>query len=212
MTAWLENPAGRRVVLGQGQRRNEVLVFNSSARPPNGTVSLNYSLLGEGADLHLLIIFLDDAATTSPERMEIDLQIDHRAPRTRARATMRAIMNGRQSLNFPATVFVPATAGQTDTHLRCDALMLREGSFFRPMPALEILANDVKAGHAASSAPPDEESLFFLRTRGLSEKEARNMLIEAFLNHSLDGMAIKEGAKIEQLQEKISGLSRYFVL
>lgn len=67
-------------------------------------------------------------------------------------------------------------------------------------PELEIFANDVKCKHGATVGQLDREALFYLRSRGIPERESRRMLIQAFANQALAGLPI------ESIREKVTEL------
>ena len=77
-------------------------------------------------------------------------------------------------------------AQKTNGHQLNKALLLSEGAEIDSKPELEIYADDVKCSHGATSGELDEEQLFYLRARGIDEAEARDLLVAAFLEDSLD--------------------------
>ena len=76
--------------------------------------------------------------------------------------------------------------GGTDTHLKQDCLLLSRNANIKSTPALQIDTNDVQAGHSASVTNLNDESLFYLTSRGVDEKSARKMLMEGFMAEQLD--------------------------
>ena len=77
-------------------------------------------------------------------------------------------------------------AQKTDGYQESRAIILDESSKFFAKPELEIFADDVSCSHGSVSGPIDLNSLFYLKSRGISEDKAKNMLIFAFLNEVFD--------------------------
>lgn len=107
--------------------------------------------------------------------------VEHRAPRCSSRQTFRAVLDGRARGVYQGKIHVHEGAQKTDGYQLSGALLLSEGAEMDTKPELEIYADDVKCSHGATAGRLDEESLFYLRSRGIGEGEARALLIEAFL-------------------------------
>ena len=71
-------------------------------------------------------------------------------------------------------------------------ILLSEGAFGRAIPNLEIEANDVRCGHAASAGPVDEEQVFYLMSRGIPQAEAEKLIVFGFFNEVLDKITLEE--------------------
>jgi len=87
---------------------------------------------------------------------------------------------------FNGAVVVRQDAQQTDARQANRNLLLSDDAVVDTKPQLEILADDVKCAHAATVGQLDETSMFYLRSRGLSEEAARNLLIHAFAAEVID--------------------------
>src|SRR5262249_7785319 len=81
---------------------------------------------------------------------------------------------------FNGKIIVRPDAQKTDAKQTNKALLLSENAQINTKPQLEIFANDVRCTHGAAVGQIDEEAIFYLRSRGLSERDARNVLIHAF--------------------------------
>ena len=89
---------------------------------------------------------------------------------------------------FQGKAIVRRDAQKTDGNQSSHALLLSDESEFDAKPELEIYADDVVCGHGATSGDLDEDQMFYLRTRGISETEAKSMLIGAFAAEAFDNV------------------------
>ena len=80
-------------------------------------------------------------------------------------------------------------AQKTDAYQMSRALLLSPRAFIATKPELEIYADDVKCSHGAAAGELSQDALFFLRSRGLTEAEARALLVDAFVNEALEAIA-----------------------
>jgi Fe-S cluster assembly protein SufD len=91
---------------------------------------------------------------------------------------------------FNGKIIVRQDAQKTDAKQTNRALLLTDGATINTKPQLEIFADDVKCTHGAAIGQLDEESIFYLRARGMTYAEARDMLIHAFAGQVLEGVKI----------------------
>ena len=108
-------------------------------------------------------------------------RIDHAQPRGVSREYYRGILDDAARGVFTGRIHVAQGAMRTDAVQRTDSLLLSPRAEADARPELEIYADDVKCGHGATVGQLDEEGLFYLRSRGLDEGEARNLLTYAFV-------------------------------
>jgi Fe-S cluster assembly protein SufD len=113
-------------------------------------------------------------------------RIDHAAPDTRSDELYRGIISGHGHAVFNGKVVVAEHAIHTDAAQVNNNLLLSRQAEIDTKPELEIYADDVKCSHGATVGQLDEQSLFYLRSRGLGVDEARRMLTDAFANSVLD--------------------------
>lgn len=112
--------------------------------------------------------------------------IEHAAPHCRSNQFYRSILDGRSRCVFQGKVHVHQIAQKTDGYQLSNALILSEAAEMDTKPELEIYADDVKCSHGATTGTLDGEPLFYLRTRGLSEAQAKMLLMQAFLGEVTD--------------------------
>lgn len=107
--------------------------------------------------------------------------VEHKAPHCTSNQFVRTVLDEQARGIYQGKVHVHQPAQKTDGYQLSNALLLSEGAEMDTKPELEIYADDVKCSHGATTGQLDDEPLFYLRSRGLNEVEARALLIEAFL-------------------------------
>ena len=133
--------------------------------------------------------------------------IDHAKPHCPSHEVYRGILTGKARAVFNGKIIVRQEAQKTDAKQTNRALLLSDDAQINTKPQLEIFADDVKCTHGAAIGQLDEDALFYLRARGVSAVEARNMLIHAFAGDVLDGVK-SEAARARALArvEEMLGL------
>lgn len=106
--------------------------------------------------------------------------IDHAVPCCNSHELYKGILDGRGHGVFNGKIFVRKDAQKTDAKQTNQVLLLSPQATINTKPQLEIFADDVRCTHGATVGPLEAESLFYLRSRGISQQEAQNILIHAF--------------------------------
>jgi Fe-S cluster assembly protein SufD len=117
------------------------------------------------------------------------LFLDHAVPNCVSREIFRAVVDDRGHSVFQGRIIVRPKAQKTDAKMMTRALLLSDEAEADNKPELEIFADDVTCGHGATTGALDESLLFYLRARGLSEKEAQALLIQAFVGEAIESIA-----------------------
>lgn len=107
--------------------------------------------------------------------------VAHRAPKTTSRQVFRGVVDDRAHAVFQGRVIVDRAAQEADGHQLSKVLLLSPAAEIDQKPALEIFADNVKCSHGAAAGQLDPTAMFYLRSRGLPEATARQMLLEGFL-------------------------------
>jgi Fe-S cluster assembly protein SufD len=123
------------------------------------------------------------------QHADTTLFLDHAVPNCASREIFRAVVDDRGHSVFQGRIIVRPKAQKTDAKMMTRALLLSDEAEADNKPELEIFADDVTCGHGATSGALDESLLFYLRARGLSEKEAQALLIQAFVGEALESIA-----------------------
>jgi Fe-S cluster assembly protein SufD len=112
--------------------------------------------------------------------------VDHVAPACRSRQHFKGVLDGRSRGVFQGKIHVRRDAQQTDGHQLSRALLLSPRAEIDTRPELEIYADDVKCSHGATAGDLDEDTLFYLLSRGIARDTARRLLVGAFAAEVLD--------------------------
>jgi Fe-S cluster assembly protein SufD len=123
------------------------------------------------------------------QHADTTLFLDHAVPNCASREIFRAVVDDRGHSVFQGRIIVRPKAQKTDAKMMTRALLLSDEAEADNKPELEIFADDVTCGHGATSGALDESLLFYLRARGLSEKEAQALLIQAFVGEAIESIA-----------------------
>jgi Fe-S cluster assembly protein SufD len=179
--------------------------FTSQAITIGGRIARNdisAVLDGEGAECTLNGLYVADAETL----VDTHTTIDHARPHCPSHEVYKGILGGRARAVFNGKIIVRPDAQKTDAKQTNKALLLTDDAQINTKPQLEIFADDVKCTHGAAIGQLDEDAMFYLRARGISTLDARNMLIHAFAGEVLDGVtveAVRERA-MRRIEEKLS--------
>lgn len=155
---------------------------------------LDVALDGEGAECSLDGLFLVEGNRLVDNHTEID----HRQPHATSRELYKGILSGHAQGVFNGAIIVRKDAQKTDAMQKSKNLLLSEHAQINTKPQLEIRANDVRCAHGASIGQLDQEAIFYLKTRGVADRAARQILIRGFAAEILDRVHVP--AIREQLQ------------
>ena len=112
---------------------------------------------------------------------EIRTKINHMTENTKSYQLIKSVLDDESKSVYQGKIYVDSDAQKTDGYQLSKAILLNENTEFNAKPELEIYADDVKCSHGSASGNLDENSIFYLRSRGLNYKEARSLLINGFL-------------------------------
>ncbi|MGZ5120417.1 MAG: Fe-S cluster assembly protein SufD [Burkholderiales bacterium] len=143
---------------------------------------INVVYAGEGGKLDLSGAYL----ARGGEHIDTTLVVDHAVPRCESRELFKGVLDGHGRGVFQGKIIVRPDAQKSDGKQMSQALMLSEDAEFDSKPELEIFADDVVCGHGTTSAQLDPDLLFYCRSRGIPENEARALMIESFIGEALD--------------------------
>jgi Fe-S cluster assembly protein SufD len=157
---------------------------------------------GEGAEARL------DGLTLIGGRQLADTHtvLDHGRPNGRSRQLHKCIVGGAAHAVFNGKIAVAPGAQLTDSAQESRNLLLSDKARVDTKPQLEIFADDVKCAHGATVGQLDAEQLFYLRSRGLSQQTARNLLTYAFGAEVIDRIPV--ASLVEQLEETVLAETR----
>ncbi len=147
---------------------------------------IGIGLKGEGADCTMNGVYLVDG----DRLMDTHTSLDHAMPHCTSHELYKGILSGKGRGVFNGRIIVRIDAQKTDAKQTNRALLLSDDATINSNPQLEIFADDVKCTHGAAVGQLDDEAMFYLRARGLTRTEARDMLLHAFAGEVLEGLKI----------------------
>jgi Fe-S cluster assembly protein SufD len=145
------------------------------------------TMAGAGAECTLNGLYLADG----DRLVDNHTTIDHAEAHCPSHEIYKGIIGGKARAVFNGKIIVRQDAQKTDAKQTNRALLLSDDATINTKPQLEIFADDVKCTHGAAIGQLDEDALFYLRARGLTLQEARDMLIHAFAGDILDRVKIE---------------------
>jgi Fe-S cluster assembly protein SufD len=154
---------------------------------------INVALTGEGASLSMEGLFV----LSGKQHVDNHTVIDHAAPHCDSVELFKGILDDNARGIFDGRIIVEPDAVKTNSRQTNRNLLLSETAVVDSKPALEIHNDDVKCNHGSTIGQLDEEALFYLRSRGIDETEARNLLVYAFASE------IVERIKIDAVRENV---------
>ncbi|MBI1211594.1 MAG: Fe-S cluster assembly protein SufD [Alphaproteobacteria bacterium] len=154
----------------------ERLTFASGAALARSDVQV--VLTGPAATFDLAAAYM----AGGEELNDITFAVTHQAPRTTSRMLVKSVAAGEGHAVVQGSVTVKPDAQKADSHQLARGVLLSTKAEIDQKPELEIFADDVKCGHGAAIGALDPEQMFYLRSRGIPEAEARSLLIHAFVS------------------------------
>ena len=182
--------------IGARARFNEFLFTTGGAVVRN---QLFVRFAGEGTIASI------GGATLLRDRQHADttLLADHAVAGCTSRELFKSVLEDQSRGIFQGKIVVRPHAQKTDAKMATHALLLSEGAEADNKPELEIFADDVQCGHGATSGRLDEELLFYLRARGIPEREAQALLVQAFVGEAVE--AIEHAGLRDALMDHVVG-------
>jgi len=148
---------------------------------------IDVSFEGEGGECGLYGLFVLDRRQVS----DTHSRIDHARPHCTSRELYKGVLDGASRGVFNGLVVVRAGAQKTDAWQMNKNLLLSREALVHSTPQLEILADDVKCKHGSTTGQLDPAALFYLRSRGIGEAEARSLLTYAFASELVERLEIE---------------------
>ena len=163
-------------------------------------------LAEDGAEVELFGVYFADAG----QHLEQRVYVHHDAPHSRSRVTYKGALNGEGARTvWVGDVLIAPTAPGTDSYEQNRNLVLSEGTRADRIPNLEIETGDiVGAGHASATGRFDDEHLFYLQSRGITEEEARRLVVLGFLSEIVQkiGEPVLEARLLSALEDELGAV------
>lgn len=160
------------------QAKNSTFTINTMTL--NGTLvrnNLNIAVNGVNCNTHL------NGAYLLKENQHVDNHtvVDHKAPHCESFELYKGVMDDKSTGVFNGKVFVRQDSQKINAFQSNANVLLSDDATINSKPELEIYADDVKCSHGSTTGQLDEEAIFYLRARGISEKSARHLMVSAFI-------------------------------
>ena len=161
-------------------------------------LDLEFNLNGENCECNLQSAsFLNKI-----DHQEIKTRVNHNSSNCKSYQKVKNVLDSESKGIYQGKIFVKDIAQKTDAYQLSKAILLSERSEFDSKPELEIYADDVKCSHGSSSGSLDKDSIYYLMTRGLSEKESVELLVNGFLSEVIE--SIKSDSMKNFLKKKLT--------
>jgi len=154
-------------------------------------LTVNAVLDQPGSSLKLLGIFFG-----RKNHFDLKTNIIHKAPNTFSRTIIKGVLDDTASANYEGMVRIENGAKNADVDLKAHTILLSKKAKAIAIPRLDVLENEVKAGHGATVGKIDEEQLFYIMSRGLTKDQAKHIIIKGFLSALLTEFPKKEARQI----------------
>ena len=141
-------------------------------------IDVSIDLIGPGAEAHIKALYL----CRGDERVNFRILMHHRAPGCKSTQLINGIAGGQAQVHFDGTIVVAPDAQQTEAYQENHNIVLTPDAQVETRPQLEIYADDVKCSHGATVGQLNADELFYMRSRGIPEAEARTLQMLSFLS------------------------------
>jgi len=123
---------------------------------------------------------------SNQQHHELKTNVNHRHEHCKSSQLVKSVLLDKSNGTYQGKIYVEKNAQKTNGYQLSKALLLSENSAFNSKPELEIYADDVKCSHGSTTGNIDQNSIFYLMSRGLSKEQANKMLVEGFLNEVIE--------------------------
>jgi Fe-S cluster assembly protein SufD len=158
--------------------------------------NLNVELASDLCESHLNGLFI----SSGTKLIDNHTLVDHQKPNCESNELYKGIAKDKSTGIFNGKIYVRKDAQKTNAYQSSKNILLSEDATINTKPQLEIYADDVKCSHGTSTGKVDEAALFYLKSRGIGDENARKLLLQAFAQEVIDKI------EIEELKERVIDL------
>ncbi|MBQ0044980.1 MAG: SufD family Fe-S cluster assembly protein [Bacteroidales bacterium] len=145
---------------------------------------LAVELLGEGAQANLYGVYV----CGTEEKVNISVNLSHKVGHCNSNQIFKGIAGGKSHVSFDGRIVVAPDAQKTEAYQSNHNILLSDDARVDTRPQLEIYADDVKCSHGATVGRLNEDEQFYMRSRGITLKEARTLQMISFVHPALQGI------------------------
>ena len=138
--------------------------------------------------------FLKDSNTSNNKTF-----VKHLAENCKSNQIYKGILNNNSKASYYSNTHVDSVAQKTEGYQLSKGILLSENASYFSKPELKIYADDVKCSHGSTIGPIDENAIFYLRSRGMTKKEATKILVSSFVNEDLNNI---KNIKVSEIVQK----------
>lgn len=171
----------------------------------NNNLKINLQEEGAMASLSGLAI------SSENEIMENHISVRHESGKTESKQVYKSILRDRSKVVFDGKIRVEKGSDKSLAYQLNKNILLSDDATMNSKPTLEILTDDVKCTHGASTGRIDDKAIFYLRSRGISMEESRKILIKAFIDDLISGISdveMQETIK-QKINKKLNGCASH---
>ena len=192
----LQNEPGSHTIILEPNAEIQYVMSFKNTEPTEKSV-VRFELKGDNSKAEIFGLF----AGKNRDNVKFETHTIHQGNNTYGHATVKTLLRDEAQSEYFGLIRIEKDTTSSDGHLSHDTMLLSKKAKSKSVPSLEIEANDVKAGHSASVGQVDDEALFYLRSRGLSEEQARELMIDGFFEALL--LQIPDESMAEKLRESL---------
>ena len=174
----------RKIEVQSGQRKDMVLLVYPGV---SCDIRLDVTLAGEGSQANIYGAYV----CGGEEKVKIAVDMHHDLPHCNSRQLFKGIAGGKSKVDFYGKIIVAQDAQRTEAYQENHNILLSDDAKVDTKPQLEIYADDVKCSHGSTVGQMDDAALFYMRQRGIDEKEARLLLKAAFITEVIETIPLE---------------------
>ena len=154
----------------------------------------NFKILASGVDLKIFGIY------EGIDRIEYNVHTiqHHQAPNSTSNLLIKSVLNDESHFNYHGLIRIDADCNGSHAYQKNQNLILSDKVIVRSEPDLEIVSNEVFCTHGSTTGRPNTEQLYYLRTRGLSQKQAQKIYVNGFLDEVRDKIPSLQSTVVNQ--------------
>ncbi len=153
----------------------------------NTSGKFEFELKSPDIELDIFGLFTGD----NTDSYTIETIQHHAAPRSISNLFIKGVFKGKSRFNYQGLIRIEKEGQQSHAYQKNQNLILSPETYVESKPFLEILANDVFCTHGSTTGKLNDEQLFYVKSRGLSDEEAKNLLVEGFVQEVVDKIKAK---------------------
>lgn len=210
-------------ILSKGQNLRKTLLFQAAGTPynerynyivednasldlcfvvmpeVNATISITIDIQGELSDVNLSGIYI----CNNNEQVTFNIIVHHRKGNNISKQLFNGIVAGNAKCSFKGTIIVAPDAQKVEAYQENRNMQLSDNASIKTEPQLEIYADDVKCSHGATLGKLNQEELFYMRSRGIPEHEAKVLQMLSFVSPVISKIAGDEDKLIHAIEDAI---------